>query len=176
MNDIEIEEKIDILNKLVDDSNVKPIMEEHTYLIIPSNLEEKPNYNTSVLHSMYSKLIRECGRFTESYNADLIIGTNTLNRKLEKMAVIATSDANPEKEIKPSYHWFGIRRQGVDHDAYIVNQIDQKNNDAGYLDYYYSRIYCIKLQPEDNGRNMKITMYNMKQKVISATFREKFKN
>lgn len=91
------------------------------------------------LSEIYTQLIQNTGRFVEKYASDLIIGINSMRKDIESLC-------NSDTEYAEIWHSFGLRKKGVDHEAYILNRTYQaiKQNDYGFLSNYYRRIYVLK--------------------------------
>lgn len=87
------------------------------------------------LSSIATILIQNVGRFCERYASDFLITWNSVNRILE------SDEQNFDELIL-----FGIRENGVDHDAYILSNLEQYKNLPGYFDHYYRKIFALRLQ------------------------------
>lgn len=72
------------------------------------------------LSSIYDKLIRETGRWTERYASDLLIDIDAFKRQLAEITHRDTFD--PEDSYEDIFG-FGIRRDGVDGNAFIMSRL-----------------------------------------------------
>ena len=85
------------------------------------------------LDEIYQILIENTGRFVESHAADLLI---TIPRIIECIA-----DRNTTKHII----YFGLRRNGVDHEEFILNRLQDLKC---YGQYYYRKIFAVRIEKQ----------------------------
>ena len=97
--------------------------------------------------SILTKLIQETGRFAERYASDLFIDWQSVSKYIESGCT-------------DSKTWFfGIRKDGVDHEAFINSRMD---NDSRYWYHNYRKIYRLDaiVESKDYGyySDLKLTM------------------
>lgn len=96
--------------------------------------------------SEFSYLVAKVGRFVETYQSDLIISVNAFTKDIDTMAenLRLQTDGSANADMIAV---FGLRENGVDHDSYLLSQMNGASSDV--LTYYYRKIYTLKV-------NMKI--------------------
>lgn len=106
-------------------------------------------YDTINLSGISDILIRDCGRFAEAHSSDFLIDWDTVKDLLK-----------PHEVCEKEYHvvCFGIRKNGVDHNDYIISTLRRgfrKRGDYVYPDYFYRRILALGLTmtPPGEGRS-----------------------
>lgn len=83
------------------------------------------------LSGIATRIIQDTGRFAESYASDMLVSWNQVVALTEPHEVI------PDEE---SIIIFAIRRNGVDHTAYLMHRL--QDTIEGFYDYVYpGRIY-----------------------------------
>lgn len=75
--------------------------------------EESPDVNMS---SIYTLLIQYTGRYAERYASDLLISLNEVQNLLAPHSI---------NEAKRYVIGFGIRRDGVDHNSFIISRLKE---------------------------------------------------
>lgn len=99
-----------------------------------SQNEEKYNINYSNIATI---LIQNVGRFCENYASDFLITW----KRVEKS--IYLHEKNREIII------FGIRKSGVDHDTYLISNVNTYKHHAGYIENYYRKILALEIRKTD---------------------------
>lgn len=98
------------------------------------------NINTS---QTLTRLIQETGRFTERFASDLFIDWKHVEN------IIGYGNWMRPKNNETHYLAFGIRRDGVDGNAYVIRQlIDTTDKRSAYLnaEKTYRRLFILKIQ------------------------------
>lgn len=96
-------------------------------------------YYDGNLSDIISKLIQDCGRFTERYNSDLFITLQSMHKELE----------HREHPIdKPMVYIYAIRESGVDGNSFMFCRLNEYKDNPAALENYYRRIYAVYLIPE----------------------------
>lgn len=108
---------------------------------------QKWDYNDS---SILTKLIQEVGRLCDSYASDLFIDWSSLEKRIEKAGYDYTGEVC----------LFGLRENGVDHNAFIESRMD---NYGDYWRYEYRAIYKLVITVEEANHNCD---YGVKAKYI----------
>lgn len=94
-------------------------------------------YNVN-LSSIATFLIQNVGRFCEHYASDFLITWNDVTQALKT-----------EKQNFRELIFFGIRKSGVDHDSYILSNLETHHHLAGYIEQYYRKIFAVEIRAED---------------------------
>ena len=81
--------------------------------------------------TIYQVLIRDTGRFVENNAGDLLISIPHIKEAVENM--------ESDKDII----YFGLRKLGVDHEAYIISRCTDAKQDYSFLSNYYRRVYAV---------------------------------
>lgn len=111
-------------------------------------------FNTSAI---FSRLIQEAGRWCESYASDILIDIETVKRILTR----SPEDWHQVKEVTKTENGdisvilrFGFRKSGVDHAAWIEENL----KDANRKYYYYRAIWNLNLTytPKNNRVSVKL--------------------
>lgn len=98
------------------------------------------NINTS---QTLTRLVQETGRFTERFASDLFIDWKHVEN------IIGYGNWMRPKNNETHYLAFGIRRDGVDGNAYVIRQlIDTTDKQSAYLnaEKTYRRLFILKIQ------------------------------
>lgn len=96
-------------------------------------------YYDGNLSDIISRLIQDCGRFTERYNSDLFITLQSMHRELE----------HREHPIdKPIIYIYAMRESGVDSNSFLFCRLNEYKDNPVALEGYYRRIYAVYLIPE----------------------------
>lgn len=95
------------------------------------------------LSNIYSKLIEETGRWTERYGSDLIISIDALRREFDAIR------HDPDFESKSTIHAFGIRRDGVDGNLFLMSRLYEssraKISEYVNVDANYRKILLLEM-------------------------------
>lgn len=96
------------------------------------------------ISSTVNLLIQNTGRFVESYAGDLLINLAHVYAMVRKH--------NVELKGESVVIGFGMRRQGVDHNAFIMNRLSEtaKSNPFGYVsvEKYYRKVFVVTIDNE----------------------------
>lgn len=112
----------------------------------PDTLERNISSTMTGIHTL---LIQETGRYVESYASDLLISIEELDTALKLMGLKKIKD--PDYRHKAIYV-FALRESGVDHSEYVTSQMKNYRQNPSAFDYYYRKIYAIKVETvDDNG-------------------------
>lgn len=98
------------------------------------------NINTS--HTL-TKLIQETGRFTERFASDLFIDWQHVEN------IIGYGNWMRPKNNETHYLAFGIRRDGVDGNAYVIRNLlntAKGNGSCMWADKIYRKLFILKIQ------------------------------
>lgn len=91
------------------------------------------------LSSIATKLIQETGRYCERYASDFLINWDNVKNTIEEYHDLS--------ETASKIIYFGIRRDGVDHDAFILSQLTNHIHTAySIIGNYYRKIYAVKIE------------------------------
>ena len=88
-------------------------------------------------------LIQNVGRFCEQYASDFLITWNTVEQLVSEYKPDETSEII----------CFAIRRQGVDHNTFLLNRLEEHQHIAGWVDTYYRQILALEIKKEPNIDN-----------------------
>lgn len=91
--------------------------------------------------SILTKLIQECGRLCERYASDLFIDWSSIKEKIEN------------KTLEISTYLFGIRENGVDHNAFVLSRYENNGKNAMYE---YRKIYRLDITVDDGDIEMEL--------------------
>lgn len=83
------------------------------------------------LSSVFSYLIRECGRLVDEYNADILYDFSKIEDYATKVNYMKT---------KTKVFWLGFRESGVDHEEFIKCRVDGS---------YYRAIYKVTVVKDE---------------------------
>lgn len=96
-------------------------------------------YYDGNLSDIISRLIQDCGRFTERYNSDLFITLQSMHKELE----------HREHPIdKPMIYIYAMRESDVDSNSFLFCRLNEYKDNPVALEGYYRRIYAVYLIPE----------------------------
>ena len=99
--------------------------------------------NTS---DIYSTLIRECGRWVECYNSDLLVDIARVNKILADHSIwkdYSHYSVDEETGDEVCLFQFGFRQYGVDHIEYIECNKDNP--------YYYRSLWELRIVAPKHG-------------------------
>ena len=99
----------------------------------------------------FSFLIEKTGRFVESYQSDLLISINNFMKKYQEM--LETLQDGDGAQLTEA---FGLRENGVDHDVYIVSNMNSMTSTD--LDHYYRKIYGLRVTAYRTGGSVDVTV------------------
>ena len=142
--------------------------EEHIHKIYEQELErafdaaatifEEKHYESKFLNlsSISTRLIQECGRHCERFASDFLIDWNTV--------IEYCNEADDYMDYDQIVH-FGIRRDGVDGQSFIINRIS--NSYTGRINYstisdYYRKIYAVRIQRKKDEYDNMCTFVTLK--------------
>lgn len=97
------------------------------------------------ISGILTKLIQDVGRFSENWSSDCLYSIATLRELSEKEFTLP--DDKPLDEILV----FGIRRNGVDHDSYVMTELAKtRDYRSGYIypERHYRRILAVRVRAE----------------------------
>lgn len=131
---------------------------EKNYVYMQGNVKPYASIN---LYSIYQILIADTGRFVEANAADLLITLPHIEEAIQ----------NTESEHDIIY--FGLRKFGVDHDAYIrirLMEAARMGTLPNVLSDYYRKIYAVevkKFYQDDNHdyRHTVVTLMNITNEI-----------
>lgn len=92
------------------------------------------------LSDIFSNLICCAGRFCESYASDLLIDCQSLLEKLKN------------KDEDDYIDVFAFRKNGVDHNSYLISNLENYKDQPGRITDYYRRIMAVRVcrtDPDD---------------------------
>lgn len=125
------------INNIQRDTHIKPDAEMDL-----RQTECYPNneyYYDGNISNIISKLIQDCGRFTERYNSDLFITLQSMHKELEH---------RKQPIDKPMVYIYAMRESGVDSNSFMVCRLNEYKDNPAALEGYYRRIYAVYLIPE----------------------------
>lgn len=95
------------------------------------------------LSDIATRLIQECGRFAEDYASDMLITWDNI-RELCGQRYQFPDGMNFIDEI----FTFGIRKSGVNHNAFVMNRLFETKSSSGYVfvDHVYRKILAVRVQ------------------------------
>ena len=125
------------INNIRRDTHIKPDakMDLRQTECYPNN----EYYYDGNISDIISKLIQDCGRFTERYNSDLFITLQSMHKELEH---------RKQPIDKPMVYIYAMRESGVDSNSFMVCRLNEYKDNPAALESYYRRIYAIYLIPE----------------------------
>ena len=101
--------------------------------------------NTS---SILTRLIQEAGRYCEHYASDLFIQWS----RVEKML---------NDEIEPETQFFGFRENGVDHEAWIDNRLEEYSGSRAYRSIWRLDIWIEESDSYYKSKEIKMKLYRV---------------
>lgn len=90
-------------------------------------------------------LIRECGRFSESYAGDMLITWDRIRRTLKDLNNLDRGQMSGPVEFVEA---FGIRRHGVDHNGFLISRLKEDITPFSrftYAERHYRRILALRI-------------------------------
>lgn len=139
----------EIITERIDEIQSKIVSITSASGVITVDNEKKPIKVDINLSGIYDILIHETGRFAERYASDLLIDIKSFEKDLYE---------KPFEHNHKTY-LFGIRRDGVDHNAYVYANIKNNKNRPGYLNMYYRKLLAVELRIDEtpySGNNYSI--------------------
>lgn len=91
--------------------------------------------------SVLSKIIQAVGRFTEHWNSDALY-------TLDNVRTLCENDFDLEGTVDEIFV-FGIRKSGVDHNAFVMSQLFQSQRGVGtyaYVEPYYRKLLAVNVK------------------------------
>lgn len=160
------------INNIRRDTHIKPDakMDLHQTECYPDN----EYYYDGNISDIISKLIQDCGRFTERYNSDLFITLQSMHKELEH---------RKQPIDKPMVYIYAMRESGVDSNSFMVCRLNEYKDNPAALEGYYRRIYAVYLIPEQEIQsctrpqlfvymdNYSGSMYSLKR-ILNETYKK----
>ena len=125
------------------------------------------NHRTNINWSdIQTILIKKAGLLCENYASDIIIDIDSIKAILDNIRDLT----------EPVISIAGIRESGVDHDEFVLSQINsyESNHHTGYTKLYYRAILAVEITPifEDNKlSNCCLILKDIREELGSEIYR-----
>ena len=146
----------------------KKAFKESDKILSQANGQIIENHRTNINWSdIQTILIKKAGLLCENYASDIIIDIDSIKAILDNIRDLT----------EPVISIAGIRESGVDHDEFVLSQINsyESNYHTGYTKLYYRAILAVEITPifdEDNKlSNCCLILKDIREELGSEIYR-----